>query len=71
MMTEWLLVGFQENAWCNQGMMSDWIDNCWKQSVSANTMLIADVHRTQTMKVVLASLNECNTFVVFVPAGMS
>ena len=51
--------------------MSDWIDNCWKQSVSANTMLIADVHRAQTTKVVLASLNECNTSVVFVPAGMS
>ena len=63
-------VTFQENAWCDEAVMSSWIRQQWKPVCCDDMMLILDVHKAQKTEQIQKSLREnCKTEPVFVPAG--
>ena len=64
-------VQFQENAWCDEDQMLNWVKHIWNCPFSPDAnkpkLLIADVHRAQKTANVLNALKACNTTVVLVP----
>ena len=63
-------VTFQENAWCDEGIMMEWINQLWKPACFEEMMLVLDVHKAQKTDGVQSLLRDkCKTEPVFVPAG--
>ena len=63
-------VSFQDNAWCNEQIMRQWIIQQWKPACSGDMLLALDVHKAQTTEAIQDCLKEeCNTYPVYVPAG--
>ena len=63
-------VTFQENAWCDEGVMMSWIRQQWKPACHGDMMLVLDIHRAQKMEEIQKYLrDECKTELIFVPAG--
>ena len=62
-------VVFQPNAWCDEPTMAHWIRGCWRPKIVPNTLLIADVHRAQTIQGIKDLLLQCNTDLLLVPPG--
>ena len=66
-------VQFQENAWCDEAQMLNWVNHIWKRPFSPDVekpkLLIADVHKAQKTEKVLHALEACKTTVVLVPPG--
>ena len=63
-------VHFQENAWCDESVMSYWAHHCWKPHIEAPTLLILDEHKAQkTDQLIDIYRLECRTTPVLVPAG--
>lgn len=61
---------FQDNARCNKQTMQEWICQQWKPACSGEMLLALDVHKAKTTDAIHDSLRiECNTHLVFVPAG--
>ena len=61
---------FQENAWCDEAIMMEWINQLWKPACSEEMMLVLDVHKAQKTDAVQSLLRDkCRTEPVFVPAG--
>jgi hypothetical protein len=64
------MVVFQENAWADENVTKQWIRQCWKPVAiqnNASKLLVMDVHRAQTTKIVQDMLKqECNTDVIYV-----
>ena len=70
---EGVVLAVQENAWFDEAVMLDWIENCWKKNIATNAdevyYLFLDsfsVHQTATIKEVFT---RCNTEVEYVPEG--
>ena len=38
---------FQENAWCDEAIMMEWINQLWEPAYFEEMMLIVDVHKAQ------------------------
>ena len=56
-------VAFQDNAWCDEKIMCEWICQQWKPAC-------LDVHKAQTINAIQECLKkECKTEPIFVPAG--
>ena len=79
--TQWdkrVRVCFQPNAWCDQQVMKDWIQNDWN-SVFCNPatpgsfgkLLLADIHRAQQTPEVKTMLAKCKTQLVNIPGGLT
>ena len=63
-------MAFQENAWCDEKMMCEWIHQQWKPACDGDILLALDVHKAQTTSTIQECLRkECKTEPVFVPAG--
>ena len=62
-------VAFQENAWCDEKMMREWINLQWKPASEGDMMLVLDVHKAQKTPDILDTLAEMNTTPIYVPAG--
>ena len=63
-------VTFQDNAWCDEQVMNEWICQQWKGVCDGNMLLVADVHRAQKTEGILTLLQkDYKTEVIFVPAG--
>ena len=60
-----VMVTFQDNVWCNETIMMQWINQLWKPACSEETLL---VHRAQTTDSMKSKLEECKTEFVFVPS---
>ena len=50
-------VRFQEKAWCDEKVMTDWICNFWKPNV-CQMLLTLDQHKAQKTLSALSKLNE-------------
>ena len=60
-------VCFQDNAWCDEQIMREWI---MQQCKPAHMLLALDVHKAQATEAIQDCLKEqCNTYPVYVPAG--
>ena len=68
-----VVVTFQTNAWCDEGVMMWWTDTLWKRPICPEAqqpkLLILDVHKGQTTAKVNGSLQGCKTTTVLVPTG--
>ncbi len=65
-------VCFQKNAWCDEEVMKMWIDEMWCPAVEklgSKHLLVADVHKAQKTKAVLARLKEIGTTPALIPPG--
>lgn len=64
-------VQFQENAWCNEDQMLNWLNQVWKYPFSSDAnkpkLLVADVHKAQKTAKVINALKACKTTLVLVP----
>ena len=40
-------VQFQDNAWCDEGMIEWWAKNCWKPKVKEDSLFVMDLHKAQ------------------------
>ena len=70
---EGVVLAVQENAWFDEAIMLDWIENCWKKHIATKNdeiyYLFLDsfsVHQTTTIK---EAFTRCNTEVEYVPEG--
>ena len=61
---------FQENAWCDESVMIDWIKQQWEPACEGNTLLVLDAHKAQKTETVLSLFKKGNTDTVIVPAGI-
>ena len=71
-------VVFQENAWCDETVMLDWIKTDWgnfftnpSTSGSDGKILIVDIHRAQQTDDVKTFLGRCKTNLVNIPGGLT
>ena len=63
-------VRFQENAWCDEPCMVNWVCNYWNPCVEGKMMLLLDNYKAQKTPSVLTMLNdECSTITVGIPPG--
>ena len=65
-------VAFQENAWCDEGMMIEWIERLWApamQQMKGKSLLVADVHSAQKTDLVLDKLKQLGTTPALIPPG--
>ena len=62
-------VTFQENAWCDERVMKEWIVQQWKPACDGHMLLTLDQHRAQkTDEIQSYFRTQCNTEPVLVPA---
>ena len=71
-------VTFQENAWCNEKVMLEWIRKDWAcfytnkpTPSSTGKILIADIHRGQQTDVEKALLVKAKTVLQNIPGGLT
>ena len=71
-------VTFQENAWCNEKVMLEWIRKDWAcfytnkpTPSSTGKILIADIHRGQQTDAVKALLVKAKTVLQNIPGGLT
>ena len=69
-----VVVRFQENAWCDKGVMKFWINSMWnrpfREAQHRAKLLVADMHRAQTTDEVKELLEKyCHTSIALVPPG--
>ena len=63
-------IHFQENAWCDESVMTYWARHCWKPHIEAPTFLILDEHKAQKTDALMDIHRlKCRTTPVLVPAG--
>ena len=63
-------VCFQDNAWCDEQIMREWIMQQWKPACSGYMLLALDIHKAQATEAIQDCLKEqCNTYPVYVPSG--
>ena len=67
-----VVVKFQENAWCDKGIMLFWVKNMWNAgnmftSEKRLRLLVYDEHRGQTTDKVKSAVAHGDTTVVMVP----
>ena len=65
-------VKFQDNAWCDESMMLDWVDELWAPAIqkeNGKSLLVADVHAAQKTEHVLGSLKKIGTTLALIPPG--
>ena len=69
-------MALQDNTWCDEKIMCEWICQQWKPACSCNCscsgtmLLVLNVHKAQTTDAIKECLRkDCKTEPVFVPAG--
>ena len=63
-------MAFQDNAWCDEKIMCEWICQQWKPACNGDMLLALDVHKAQTTDAIQECLRkDCKTEPIFVPAG--
>ena len=63
-------MAFQDNVWCDEKIMREWICQQWKPACNGDMLLALDVHKAQTTDAIQECLRkDCKTEPIFVPAG--
>ena len=63
-------MAFQDNAWCDEKMMREWIHQQWKPACSGDMLLALNFHKAQTPDPIQEGLRkDCKTEPVFIPVG--
>ena len=63
-------VTFQENAWCNERVMKEWVLQQWKPACDGEMLLVLDDHKAQRTDDIRSFLEvQGNTKQIVVPAG--
>ena len=63
-------MAFQDNAWCDEKIMREWIHHQWIPACNGNMLLAIDVHKAQTTNAIKECLKkDCKTEPIFVSAS--
>ena len=60
---------FEPNAWCNEVVMQERLQQQWMRAYDRNMLLVLDVHKVQKTDDILHRLSQCNPTPVYVSAG--
>lgn len=48
-----VMVAWQDEAWCDENIMAEWLKWQWKRACDGEMVLVLDVHRAQKTKAII------------------